>query len=223
MSETDQSQVAGILARQQLLNQRQHKRLARKIHDDVSQKMTLLALQLSLAATEQPKDWEKNCKYWADLVMDLGLAIREITAELQPRVQGENDFVPAFKWLANTSSKKISCDVIAAKSNISTPPLIGNELFSICREVLADFLVPSKVPQVEIQIDLVDDCVRVQLRAANAPGGEASITDATLESLGVQDRMGSLDGTAELTHPEAGGTLLTLTAPIRQPVPCPVG
>lgn len=66
MANTSYMQVRALLARQELLNQRLHKRLARGIHDEISQKMTLLALQLSLAASEDsaPANWAAKCKGW---------------------------------------------------------------------------------------------------------------------------------------------------------------
>lgn len=50
---TSRLQLRALLARRQRLIEEQHSRLARRIHDDISQKLTLLALQLSLEASEQ--------------------------------------------------------------------------------------------------------------------------------------------------------------------------
>jgi len=49
---TSRLQLRAVLARRQRLTEEQHARLARRIHDDISQKLTLLALQLSLEAFE---------------------------------------------------------------------------------------------------------------------------------------------------------------------------
>jgi signal transduction histidine kinase len=49
---TSRLQLRAVLARRQRLTEEQHARLARRIHDDISQKLTLLALQLSLEASE---------------------------------------------------------------------------------------------------------------------------------------------------------------------------
>jgi signal transduction histidine kinase len=49
---TSRLQLRALLARRQRLTDEQHGRLARRIHDEVSQKLTLLALQLSLEAAD---------------------------------------------------------------------------------------------------------------------------------------------------------------------------
>ena len=50
---TSRFQLRALLARRQHLIEEQHGRLARRIHDEISQKLTLLALQLSLEASGQ--------------------------------------------------------------------------------------------------------------------------------------------------------------------------
>src|SRR5271170_7948782 len=104
-------QIRTLLERQQLLNQQQHKHLARKIHDEVSQKMTLLALQLSLASADNspPENWAGNCKEWAGLVMELGQSVREIVNELQPRIFDEFGLPDALHWFAQSAAKDLCC------------------------------------------------------------------------------------------------------------------
>src|SRR5271168_1782061 len=134
---TSLKQARSLLERQQLLNQQQHKQLARKINDEVSQKMTLLALQLSLASSENspPENWAVNCKDWAGLVMELGQSVREITNELQPRIFDEFGLADALRWFANSSAKDLCCccTFTAPNEDVSLEPFAANELFGICR------------------------------------------------------------------------------------------
>jgi signal transduction histidine kinase len=92
MANTTLTRAEEILEHQQALLGRQTKRLARRIHDDVSQKMTLLSLQLSLAGADEaaPADWAKSCQAWSDMVMELGQTIREITGELRASIVDES-------------------------------------------------------------------------------------------------------------------------------------
>jgi signal transduction histidine kinase len=50
---TSRLQLRALLARRQRLTEEQHARLARRIHDEISQKLTLLALQMSLETSDQ--------------------------------------------------------------------------------------------------------------------------------------------------------------------------
>jgi signal transduction histidine kinase len=209
------------LARQQLLNQRQHKRLALRIHDEISQKMTLLALQLSLAASENsaPANWAAKCKDWASLVMELGQSVREITGELQPRILDEFGLAAALRWFAQSAARDICCTVIAPNGGISLAPFAANELFGICREIVSDILVPG-VAHVEIELEQKDDAVRLHLRVNENGLGRELITEKALDAIAVHDRLLCLDGTAELNHSADAGSVITLSVPASRSMSC---
>ena len=223
MVNTSHMEVRALLARQQLLNQRQHKRLARRIHDEISQKMTLLALQLSLAASEKsaPANWATKCKDWAGLVMELGQSIREITNELQPRILDEFGLAAALRWFAQSSARDICCTVIAPNEDISLAPFAANELFGICREIVTDILVPG-VARVEIELEQKEGAVRLHLRADDNGLARELITERALDAIAVHDRLLCLDGTAELNHSADAGSVITLSVPAGRPMACGV-
>jgi signal transduction histidine kinase len=223
MMNTALTQVRMLLERQQLLNQQQHKRLARKIHDEVNQKMTLLALQLSLMSESgPPEDWAASCKEWATLVMELGQSIREITNELQPRILDAFGLSPALRWFAQGSAKDLCCycTFIAPNENVSLEPFAANELFGICREIIADIFVPAGVARVEIELEEQDGAVRLHLRANDDALGQDRIDEGTLEDIAVNERLHCLDGTAELSYSAHTGSVVTLSVPANRPMAC---
>lgn len=200
------------MERQQLLNQQQQRRLARKIHDDLSQKMTLLSLQLSMAATDDapPADWPGTCQKWANLLLEAGQAVREIINDLQPRVNDERGLISALRWFAQTVLKSTSCIVTAPKDDICLAPFVANELFGICREVVADVLIPAKVKRIEIELQQDDELVRLLLRAGQ--GDFECLTESALEGLAVKERLQCFDGFADL-----GNSTLALSIPSNRP------
>jgi len=221
MVNTSHIDVRALLARQQLLNQRQHKRLACRIHDEISQKMTLMALQLSLAASENsaPANWAAKCKDWASLVMELGQSVREITNELQPRILDEFGLAAALRWFAQSSASDICCTFIAPNEDISLAPFAANELFGICREIVTDILVPG-VARVEIELEQKDGAVRLHLRADDNGLARELITERALDAIAVHDRLLCLDGTVELNHSEDAGSEVTLSVPAGRSMAC---
>ena len=133
------------MARQQLLNQQQHKHLARRIHDEISQKMTLLALQLSLASSDEtaPEDWATKCKDWAALVMELGQSIRDITNELQPKMVDEFGLASACAGSRRLRPPMSRCAIVAPAKDIALSPFAANELFALCRDIVTEILAPA--------------------------------------------------------------------------------
>jgi signal transduction histidine kinase len=224
MVNTSLIQVRALLARQQMLNQQQHKRLARKIHDDISQKMTLLALQLSLASSENrpPADWSGDCKDWASLVMELGQSVREIINELQPRILDEFGLGAALRSFAHSSAKNISCSFIEPDEDISIPPLAANELFGICREIITDILVPAGVASVEIELEQKEGAALLHLRVNGNGIEQESITEKALDALAMHERLLCLDGTAELHQSADISSIVTLSVPASRTAACAV-
>ena len=223
---TSLTQTRALLERQQLLNQQQQKRLARKIHDEISQKMTLLALQLSLTSSESspPEDWGKDCKAWASLVMELGQSLREITGELQPRIVDEFGLTNALRWFAQSSAKDICCycTVIAPDDNISVEPFAANELFGMCREIVSDIFVAAGVARVEIELAETDGTVCLHLRANDDALGQQRIAEEALEAIAINERLLCLDGMAELSYSADTGSVVTLSVPAHQSMACAV-
>jgi signal transduction histidine kinase len=210
------------MARQQLLNQRQHKRLARKIHDEVSQKLTLMALQMSLVSeNNQPASWSLNCKEWSQIVIDLGHSVREITNELQPRILDEFGLAAALQWFAQAVSKDIACAYRMPQEDILLPPFAANELFGVCREIVMEILVPHRVPQVELETEQTEGLLRLHIRAHDNNEASDRVTESSLDSLAIHERLLCLDGTAELNWAPESGSTITLSLPAHRDALCP--
>jgi signal transduction histidine kinase len=219
MNASSHSEVKAQLARQLSLTQQQNRRLARKIHDEISQKMTLLSLQLSLAATEEapPANWAAGCQKWADIVTEVGQAIREISAELQPRIINEFGLTAALRWFAQ-STKQITCAFAQPKEQIAVDVVTANELFSICREFALETLVSSGIPRVEIELEQREGIVVLAFRANDNEPGRELLTEQRLEPIALRERLQFLDGAAELSRSIEGGAVLTLSVPsVRAP------
>lgn len=216
MVNTSLSETRTDAERQELLNQTFRKRLARKIHDDISQKLTLLSLQLSLAATEEapPANWSTTCEEWGDLVMDLGQAVRQILTNLEPRVTDELGLLRALHSLSQSLTGKIHCTLHAPAQPISLPPRVGEELFLLCREIVTDILIPGKAPSVEFKLEQKDGSVAVQVRAAGF------LTEYAMETICARQRLQCLDGTVALNTSESALTIVTFSVPAMQSECC---
>jgi signal transduction histidine kinase len=209
------------LARQQLLQQQQHKRLARRIHDDISQSLTLLSLQLSLAQMDAkpPVNWPLTCKKWSDTVLQLGQKLRDIINELQPRILDELGLVAALQRYAHSPPMGIACRLVLHGKAVALPPSAANELFSICRDVIELVLVQHGVTEVTIQLEHTHDLLRLHLRADEKSAAQAPVACKALDALSIHERLSYLDGSVEINQEPDQGLALILAVPFsRQPV-----
>jgi two-component system, NarL family, sensor histidine kinase UhpB len=214
-------QFRALLARQQLLQQQHHRRLARRVHDDVSQKLTMMALQLSLAALGEkpPANWAQKCQDWNSLVLEVGTVLRDISNELRPRILDDLGLIAALQWFASGRPEGISCQLTAPAEAVVMPPVAANEVFALCREIVADVFAPNGVTQMRIELEHAASLLRLRLRVQAAKPDVDPLTIQSLDALSIYERMACLDGAAEVNPQPGTGFAVTLSVPsARQPV-----
>jgi len=223
MVDTSLIQCRALLARQQLLHQQQHKRLARRIHDDISQQLTLLSLQLSLAQMDAapPPNWAQTCQQWSAMVLALGQNLRHIINELQPRVLDDLGLVAALQWYAHSRPNGINLKLLLPDQPVVLPPSSASELFAICRDIVTDVFVPNGVKEAGIELEPANDTVRLRLRPSeNNPALEPLVSKA-LDALSLHERLLCMDGSFETRLDQDKGLAITISMPMtRQPVSC---
>ncbi len=208
-------QFRALLARQQLLQLQQHRRLAGRIHDDVSQKLTLLALQLSLAtlAPEPPSNWAQKCQEWNHMVLDLGGILRDVTNELRPSILESLGLVAALQWFAGSCPNGIHCQVIASDEPVALPPFAANEVFALCREIVTEFFAPNGVTEMSTELEQKPGLVRTHLRVLAVKPGFEPLTARALDALSIHERLACVDGAAVVDQQPGRGFAVTLSVP----------
>jgi signal transduction histidine kinase len=202
-----------LLARQQLLYQQQHKRLARRIHDDVSQQLTLLSLQLSLALTEEqpPANWAQTCQKWSDIVLQLGQNLRTIINEIQPRILDDLGFGEALEWYLDSCPNGVHCKLLRPQQPASLPPSAANELFAICRDLVSEFLAANGVTEATIVLEHTHDLLHLHLRVNEKNPALALLASKALDALSVHERLSCLEGSVEVHDDAPDGLAITLS------------
>ncbi|HEV7927153.1 MAG TPA: histidine kinase [Verrucomicrobiae bacterium] len=209
-------QYRALLARQQLLQQQQHKRLARRIHDDVCQQLTLLSLQLSLALSDAKSQarWSQHCQQWSTMIMELGQNMRHILNELQPRILDDLGLAAALQWYARSSPAGVHCELQLPEAPVVLPPMAANELFAICRDIVNEIFGSNGVTEATLTVEQTDELVRLELRAAPQNPELGPLISKALDALSIHERLFCLDGSLETQQEPAQGLAITLSIPV---------
>jgi signal transduction histidine kinase len=221
MLNTSLIQYRALQARQQLLQQQQYKRLARRIHDDVSQNMTLLSLQLSMALTEEkpPANWSQTCQQWSSMVLELGQTLRNIIDELQPRILDDLGLGAALQWFVHSCPTGVHCKLLLPDQPAALPSSAANELFSICRDIVSEFLAPNGITETTIALEQTDDLFRLHVRVNEKNPALAPLASKALDALSIHERLFCIDGGVEVRADPVKGLVITLSLPAsRHPV-----
>lgn len=222
MINTSSGQCAALLARQQLLHHQQQKRLARRLHDDLSQQLTLLSLQLSIAQMDAnpPANWPSTCTRWSALVLELGQNLRQIMNDLQPRISDDTGLGDALKWFAQSTTGSVQVALALPENPVSLPTLVANEIFSICCDVVNELFDPQGVNEATVSLDESDEFVRLRILTTEKNSTLALATPRKLGDLLVHDRLFCLNGTVDVSPLGGEEFSITLTVPSqRESVP----
>jgi two-component system sensor histidine kinase UhpB len=219
MVNTSLNQYRALLARQQLLHQQQHKRLARRIHDDISQQLTLLSLQLSLAVLEEkpPADWTKTCQQWSSLVLELGQNLRNIINELQPRILDDFGLGAALQRFVHSCPNGVQCRLLLPHQPAPLPLSAANELFSICRDIVSDVLAPNGITEATIALEQTNNLLRLHVRVNHDNPALGPLASKALDALSVHERLFCVDGGIEVHEDGGKGLVITLSLPASRP------
>src|SRR5690349_4124037 len=122
-------------------------RLARQLHDDLTQKMTVASLELSLldgsmACSKGISHGELHAKIQqlSALVRSMITGVRQIQTELRPKVLDEFGLVAALKWDCQSCQKEtgLAFSIVAQPENIPLPPPVATELYRIFQEIVSN-------------------------------------------------------------------------------------
>lgn len=210
-------QLRDLTARQQAIHDLERKRLARRMHDDLSQKATVLAFELSLLSMDmenkqQARPWRKKLKHLCGLINDLGLSIRSITNELHPKVLEEFGLVAALECLAQ--AQQVPCTFTSPAEEILLPPSVSAGVYGVVESTLNTIFLPAQCSRLEISLVRLKG--RAQLRLCGehpSRAVQARTPEAGLDWLAIEERIESLGGSIKLSPVRGVGSVVTIILP----------
>jgi signal transduction histidine kinase len=197
-------------------------RIARELHDDLSQRLALLAIELEqLSAQPSPSDaelsrrsralWQKTSEIAADL--------HRVSHQLHPTKLEALGLVPAINGFCQELWRQHHLQVRFAHQNVprTIPREVALCLYRIVQEALHNVIKHSGVLEAEVQL-IGTPSHELQLRVADSGSGFAIKTCCTtgLGLISMRERVHSIDGTIAV-HSESGhGTSIGVTVRLQR-------
>ena len=201
-----------------LTEQRERKRLAVSLHDDLAQMLVLCRLKLS-QARRVSADKGLNFVSQTDQILDEALAYtRTLVADLAPPVLFDLGLPAALKWLA-TWMNRYEMDVVFSMPDDMSVKLQEQQavlLFQSVRELLmnsykhgrsGEAFVTLRQEGNVLQIDVVDHGIGFDANSATMP--------TKFGLFNIRERMNALGGSFVIESSPGHGTQATLVLPLR--------
>jgi signal transduction histidine kinase len=211
-----QEQLRAATAAAALAEDRERRRLAQDLHDDLGQLLSLAAMKLgALRDSAGPGDAQEQIRRIEELVGDAHAHTESLTFQLSPPILHDQGLVPAAEWLAEDLERRYDVRVSIDDDGAPKPLDEANRLalFRTLRELLINVARHAGVKEARVRIWSDGGRVHLEVRDhglgfdPGTPGGGFGLLSAgeTLRSLG---------GNLEIQAALGGGARVVAELPI---------
>ena len=215
------------LTRQILVAQEdERKRLARELHDETSQTLSGLTLQLQALADMAEKssggtELLSRLKKVQSLAVQVHTEIRRLMTDLRPSLLDTLGLVPAIRQLADARLRPLNINVSVETKGRERrlPPEVETGLFRVAQGSIGNIIEHSKAKNAHIVLEYGDNELLLRITDDGQGFDVADITDVEESGRGrglfsMRERIMLLDGTASVESKVGKGTTVWAKVPI---------
>jgi signal transduction histidine kinase len=194
--------------------------LSRELHDEVGQSLSAVLIELrnlsaglKVRSEEQSRSHVETVK---GLVENTVGVVRNMALLLRPSMLDDLGLIPALKWQARESSKRMSMDVSVATELDSDdlPDEYKTCIYRVVQEALHNCARHSHATTVRIRVEQKED--RLLLIIQDDGQGFDVRQMKGLGLLGIQERVTRLGGKSSVHSKPGGGTILSVELPFTE-------
>jgi signal transduction histidine kinase len=199
----------------------ERRRIARELHDETSQVIGALALELDTALATLPEGASRDRLLEARAIALRTLdGIHRLSFDLRPSVLDDLGLFRAIEWYAERDLRKrgiaVRCET--DEEDVRLAPEIETALFRAVQETITNIVKHSHAETVLIQCATTPQAVTIEIEDDGRGFDPAGISDTAatgrgLGLAGIRERMEILGGDALIDSAPGRGTRMVLTAP----------
>ncbi len=195
----------------QASQERERQRIARELHDEVGQTLTMIKLNLQLVQ-DNISEAEANTHFQESLALtDLTLKkVRDVALDLRPSMLDDLGLVPTLRWYVDRHAQSSGAALSFQSDGVAghdIPPNIATTCFRVVQEALTNIARHAQAHQVKIELGVHAGSLHCRIQDDGvgfnvAHAREAAIQGRSIGLLSMQEH-------AEL----AGGSLNVVSVP----------
>jgi NarL family two-component system sensor histidine kinase LiaS len=196
----------------------ERQRLARELHDAVSQQLFAISMTATAVSRTIERDWER-AKRQVQLIEEMAAVaqseMRALLLHLRPvHLEGKN-LGQALKALIEELQQKIPMEItLEVDETITLLPAAEDHLFRIAQEALSNTLRHSKADKMHIRLMRLDNRVHMTLQDSGI-GFDLEVKKQTSYGLlTMEERVNELGGSMQMMSQPGEGTTIHLWVPV---------
>lgn len=219
---SSREQLRNLVARLQSIREEERMLIAREIHDELGQTLTVLKMDLFWLAKRMPKDqrpFHEKTKSMSKLIDKTMQRIKRISAQLRPGLLDYLGLPAAVEWEGEEFQNRtgIKCEVNIDSEDIIMEQDRSTAIFRIFQETLTNAARHANAKK--IKVSLKEKAGKLELRVRDNGKGitEKQISDPkSFGLIGMRERAQFLGGEVKIMGVQDKGTTITTTVPLPQ-------
>jgi len=219
---TYQEQLRSLTSELTLIEEKERRRIACEIHDQIGQNLALCKLKVAAMEKNMPKAAMKLELAAVGRLLECSIQdARSLIFDLSPPVLYELGFTAALEWLAERIQEQFHVPV-EFESRFANPELDNDRqviLFQVVRELLVNVGKHSQASQAKVILSLEEPFLKIQVND-DGVGFDASQIFSSKDQNGgygffsMRERLNYLGGGLEIKSKPGKGSQIILTVPL---------
>lgn len=204
-------------------HEEERERIARELHDEIGQVLTITRMRLTMVENALPDDAgdaREKLSTLNDLVNETLHSVRSLSHELRPPLLNEVGWEPALSWLCDSISQRTDMPITYQSfgNTHRLDPLVELTAYRVVQEALTNVVrhaqagtisVSVHLDDVGLHITITDDGIGFDPHQFN----RAENPDQALGLLGMEERVLVVGGSFEITSASGQGTTVRVLLP----------
>lgn len=214
-------QLRDLSAHLDRIREYERRHLAREIHDELGQKLTILRFEVAMlsAGLDAPQtDIARSAATLLRQVDETIESVRSIASDLRPAVL-DLGLAAAVEWQIKEFRRRtgIACKLKINDEDIGLDDDRSTAVFRIVQESLTNIMRHANASEVEVSMEKCEDCLRIQIN----DNGIGMPDDALEKSrsfgiAGMRERIRLLDGVLKIHSRPGKGAQLKIAIPLKE-------
>jgi signal transduction histidine kinase len=224
--EASEERLRALSQRLQRVRDEEATRIARDLHDELGQTLTVLKLDLAWlgrrlkAADRMSEALAERVAGMVALVDENVRFVRKIATELRPGVLDQVGLAAALEWQARdfAARTQIHCDLHLGPVRSGLGPDLSTAVFRIFQEALTNVSRHAKARSIQVDLREEESVLSMVVRddGAGISPGDAS-GEASIGILGMRERAHLVGGELEVAGAPGRGTTVSVRIPLGAP------
>ncbi|MGA9115552.1 MAG: HAMP domain-containing protein [Bacteroidota bacterium] len=216
-----QQRLRSLSAHLQTVREEERKGLAREIHDELGQALTLLKLHLSLLRNDlPPEDTRANATIGSMLTRIDGTirSVKRMITALRPRLLDDLGLAAAIEWQAEEFQNRtgIRCGLTIVPEEIAVDPDRSTAIFRIFQETLTNVMRHAEATGVDVRLEDTGEEVELAVMDDGVGVREDQVNNQrSFGLIGIRERASYWGGTVIIEGRPNAGTRVIVRIPHR--------